>query len=318
MRAYAARRCAWALGTIVVASIVSFTLFWAIPNIDPGYNLGGAEKGNQETWAAAREEFGLDQPLPVQYVKLMREIVGGSVQCWYACGDLRAEFFQRLPITAWLTVGATLLAAALATSIALLCVRHHGRRLDRLLLAFAAVLHSVPTLVLTIVLWTILCQQLEVFPYEGYTPLTEDPARWAWHLALPWVAVALPFAGAYTPVLRAAMLDARGADWVRTARAKGLRERVVVRRHMLRTTLATPVSVLGLDLSHAFGGYVLYVEFVFGVPGVGQLAEAGIRGLDLPAVVALTVWLSITVVVVSAVVDIVVHALDPRLAADTP
>jgi peptide/nickel transport system permease protein len=318
VKAYVARRAAWAFATIVLASIVSFTLFWAIPNIDPGFNLGGGQKGNQETWAAAREEWRLNEPLPVQYVELMRGIVGGSIQCFSACGDLRAEFFERLPVTVWLAVGATLLAAALATPVALLCVRFHGRRLDRLLLGLAAVLHAVPTLVLTIVLWTILCQKLEVFPYEGYTPLTDDPARWAWHLALPWVAVALPFAGAYTPVLRAAMLDARSADWVRTARAKGLKEGVVVRRHMLRTTLATPVSVLGLDLSHAFGGYVLYVEVVFGVPGVGQLAEAGISGLDLPAVVAMTVWLSITVVVVSAVIDIVVRALDPRLAADEP
>jgi peptide/nickel transport system permease protein len=174
----------------------------------------------------------------------------------------------------------------------------------------------VPTLVLTVVLWTLLCAELAIFPYDGYVPITQDPAGWAWHLLLPWIAVALPFAGAYTPILRATMLDARSADWVRTARAKGVGEGRVVRRHMVRTTLATPVSVLGLDLSHAFGGYVLYVEFVFGIPGVGQLAEAGIRGLDRPAVVALTVWLSITVVVVSAAVDVAVRVLDPRIARD--
>jgi peptide/nickel transport system permease protein len=312
MSSYAIRRAGWGLGTIVLASIVSFTLFWAIPNVDPGFHLGGGNKGNQQTWAQAREEWGLNEPLPVQYVELMRDIIGGSVQCFNACGNLRSEFFARLQVTTWLILGATLLAGVLATSTAYLCVRHHGSRLDRLLLGFAAVLHSVPTLVLTVVLWNLLCRRLEIFPFDGYTPITEDPAKWAWHLALPWLAAALPFAGAYTPILRAAMLDARSADWVRTARAKGLKESAVVRRHMLRTSLAAPVSVLGLDLSHAFGGYVLYVEFVFGIPGVGQLAEAGIRGLDLPAVVALTIWLSITVVVVSALVDLVVHALDPR------
>ena len=170
-------------------------------------------------------QYGLDQPLPVQYVELMRGIFGGSVECFSTCGNLRAEFLHRLPVTVWLALGATLLAAALATSLALLCVRFHGRRLDRLLLGVAAGLHSVPTLVLSTVLWTLLCRQAELFPYEGYVPLHEDPAGWAWHLALPWIAVALPFAGAYVPVLRAAMLEARSADWVRTARAKGLRER---------------------------------------------------------------------------------------------
>ena len=154
------------------------------------------------------------------------------------------------------------------------------------------------------------------FPYEGYTPLLDDPARWAWHLTLPWIAVALPFAGAYVPVLRAAMLEARAADWVRTARAKGLRERTVVWRHMLRSSVAAPVSILGLDLSHAFGGYVLYVETIFRVPGVGALSDQGVRGLDLPAVVAMTVRLAITVVVVSALLDVVGRALDPRAATE--
>jgi peptide/nickel transport system permease protein len=313
---FVARRVLWAIGTVALASVVAFILFWAVPNVDPEYHLGGREKGNDATRAAARERYGLDEPLPVQYVALMRGIFGGSVQCFYACGSVRSEFFARLPITAWLVFGAALLAIALATSMAIVCVRHHGRRIDRALLGAAAVLQSVPTLVLSGVLWAILCRRLEVFPFDGYTPLTDDPAQWAWHLALPWLAVALPFAGAYVPVLRAGMLEARSADWVRTARAKGLRERVVVRRHMLRTSLAAPVSILGLDLSHAFGGYVLYVETVFRIPGVGEMAETGIRGLDLPAVVAMTMWLAVTVVVVSAISDIVVHVLDPRAAAD--
>ena len=114
------------------------------------------------------------------------------------------------------------------------------------------------------------------------------------------------------PVLRASLLEVRSADWVRTARAKGLPERAVVRRHVLRNALATPVTILGLDASHAFGGFVLYVETIFGVPGIGQLTEASLVGLDLPAVVAMTVWLAIIVTFASAAVDIVVAALDPR------
>ena len=165
---------------------------------------------------------------------------------------------------------------------------------------------------LSVVLWTLLCERAELFPFDGYTPLTDDPARWAWHLALPWLATALPLAGAYVPVLRASLLEVRSADWVRTARAKGLSERTVVRRHVLRNALATPVSILGLDASHAFGGFVLYVETIFGVPGIGALTEASLVSLDLPAVVALTVWLAIVVALVNAVVDIAVAALDPR------
>lgn len=311
---FAARRAAWAAGTAVLASLIAFVVFWAVPNVQPEFELGGGNKGDDASRAAARIKFGLDETLPVQYVRLMRGIFSGSVQCYWACGDLREDFLARLPVTAWLVVGSALLAAALATWMALLCVRHHGRRLDRVVLTIAAALQSVPSLVLAVVLWTVLCERLEVFPLDGYTAFHASPPRWAWHLALPWVAAALPLAGAYVPVLRASLLDVRSADWVRTARAKGLSEREVVRRHVLRTSLGAPVTVLGLDVSHAFGGFVLYVEAVFRLPGVGQMTDASLHSLDLPAIVALAVWLAIIVVVISAVVDIVVYALDPRAA----
>ena len=117
---------------------------------------------------------------------------------------------------------------------------------------------------------------------------------------------------AYVPVIRAWLLEVRSAYWVRTARAKWLSERAVVRRHVLRNALATPVTILGLDASHAFGEFVLYIETIFGVPGIGALTEASLVGLDLPAVVALTVWLAIVVALVNAAVYIAVAALDPR------
>lgn len=309
---FAARRLTWATGSAALASVVAFVVFWTIPNVDPEWALGGAEKGTNETRAAARLDYGLDEPLPIQFVELMRGIFTGRLECYSACGSLRSAFIESLPVTFWLVVGALALAATLATLIALACVRHHGRRLDRILLGGAAALQSIPSLVLSVVLWTVLCERAELFPFDGYTPLTENPPRWAWHLALPWVAVALPLAGAYVPVLRAALLEVRSADWVRTARAKGLSEHAVVRRHVLRNALATPVTILGLDASHAFGGFVIYVETVFGVPGIGALTEASLVGLDLPAVVAMTVWLAIVVAFVNAAVDIGVAALDPR------
>ncbi len=309
---FAARRLAWAAGSAVLASIIAFVVFWTIPNVDPEWALGGGQKGTDQTRAAARIAYGLDESLPVQFFELMRGIFTGRLECYSACGSMREAFAERLPVTVWLVVGALALAVALATAMALACVRHHGRRLDRTLLGVAAALHSVPSLVLAVVLWTVLCEQLELFPFDGYAPLTENPARWAWHLALPWVAVGLPLAGAYVPVLRASLLEMRSADWVRTARAKGLSERAVARRHVLRNALATPVTILGLDASHAFGGFVLYVETIYGVPGIGALTEASLVGLDLPAVVAMTVWLAIVVALVNAAVDIAVVALDPR------
>ncbi len=311
---FAARRLAWAALSAWLASVVAFAVFWAVPNVDPEFNLGGGVRGTDESRERARVEYGLDQPLPTQYVRLMGGIFGGDLECYSSCGNLRDDLVARLPVTLWLVAGAMAFALALGTALALVCVRHHGGRVDRLVLGAAAVLQSVPSLVLSAVLWAYLCRRTEVFPYSGYTGVTEHPLRWAWHLALPWLAAGLPFAGVYAQVIRASLLETRTEEWVRVARAKGLPERTVLRRHVLRNALLPPLSVVGLDASHAIGGFVLYVEVVFGLPGVGQLTEAALVGLDLPAVVALAVWLALVVVVVSAVADVVAAALDPRVA----
>ena len=311
---FALRRLGWAVVTAWFASLVAFVLFWAIPNVSPEWHLGGGRRGTDETRASAAAEYGLDAPLPVQYWRLMKGLFGGDVPCHFACGDMRAAIVEGLPVTLSLVLGAGVLALAVALSLALVCVRHHGSRLDRAILRLAAAMYSVPSLVAAVLLWTYLCRRAEVFPYDGYVPLTEDPAQWAWHLLLPWLAAGLPFAGAYVQIMRATLLETRTEEWVRAARAKGLSERAVLRRHVLRNALAPNLSVWGLDFSHAIGGFALYVEAVFGLPGVGALTEATLTTLDLPPIFALTVWIALVVVLVSALVDIAVAALDPRVA----
>jgi peptide/nickel transport system permease protein len=167
--------------------------------------------------------------------------------------------------------------------------------------------------VLAALLWAFVAYRSGLFPNEGYVPLTADPLGWAQHLVLPWLAAALPFAGAYTHVVRASLLQTAGEDWVRTARAKGLSEKRVLRRHVLRNALIPPVNIWGLDFSHAFGGYALYVEVIFGLPGVGFMTSETFGSLDLPPIVALAIYLALVVVLASAIVDIITAWLDPRL-----
>ena len=118
--------------------------------------------------------------------------------------------------------------------------------------------------------------------------------------------------------MRASLLDTVNQDWVRTARAKGLPEKKVIRRHVLRNSLIPPVNIWGLDFSHAFGGFVLYVEVIFGLPGIGGLTANTLGSFDLPPIVALAVYLAIVVVFFSAVVDVIVAWLDPRLRRPQP
>jgi peptide/nickel transport system permease protein len=322
---FAIRRLAWALVTAFLASIVAFTLFWTIPNEDYSleWRLGGGQHGNEATRARAVEKYGLDDPLPVQYARLMKQILSGEVDCYQGCdplagneldqpGSVRAAFVEAIPVSLSLVAGAAVIAIALGLWLALVCVRHRGSWVDGLISAAATAAYAVPSLVLAALLWGFLTYKWQIFP-DGYVSLTDDPLQWAWHLLLPWIAAALPFAGAYTKVVRASLLEAIELDHVRTARAKGLSERRVLRRHVLRNGLIPPANVWGLDFSHAFGGYVLYVEVIFGLPGVGLLTWATLIGLDLPPIVALAIYISIVVVLTSAIVDILVAYLDPRI-----
>ena len=316
MISFAARRLGWAVITAFLASIVAFALFWANPGIDPAYQLGGGQHGTELTRARATEIYGLDDPLPVQYERLMKGVLTDETNCFYGCGGVRSAFLDALPVTLSLVLGAALIAIGLGLSLALICVRHRGRWPDRVITAAATAAYSVPSLVLAALLWSFLGYKWRLFPVDGYVPLTEDPLQWAWHLLLPWVAAALPFAGVYVHVVRASLLDAANLDHVRTARAKGLSEKRLLRRHVLRNGLIPSVNVWGLDLSHAIGGYALYVEVIFGLPGVGLLTADTLASFDLPPIIALAFYLSVVVVLASALVDITIAYLDPRIRSE--
>jgi peptide/nickel transport system permease protein len=313
MIGFAVRRLAAAAATAWVASLLAFFLFWTVPNVDPSYFLGGAQHGNDFTRERAKEKYGLNDPLPTQYVQLMRGILSGDVECFYGCANLRTAFLQALPVTVSLVAGAGLIAVGLGVWLALICVRHRGRWPDRAITSAATAAYSVPSIVLAALLWAFVAHKWGAFPDGGYVPLTQDPFEWARHLLLPWIASALPFAGAYVHVVRGSLLGTVDEDWVRTARAKGLSEQKVIRRHVLRNGLIPPVNIWGLDFSHAFGGFALYVEVIFGLPGVGALTADTIGTFDLPPIVGLAIYLAIVVVLAGALVDIAVAWLDPRI-----
>jgi peptide/nickel transport system permease protein len=164
---FAARRFAWALVTAFIASVIAFAMFWAIPNVDPSYWLGGAEHGTDATRARAVEKYGLDDPLPVQYTRLMGEILSGDVACFYGCGSLRSAFLQSLPVTLSLVAGAALIAIGTGVALAMVCVRHRDQWQDRAVTTAATAAYSVPSLVLAALLWGFLSYKWTIFPQGG-------------------------------------------------------------------------------------------------------------------------------------------------------
>jgi peptide/nickel transport system permease protein len=152
-----------------------------------------------------------------------------------------------------------------------------------------------------------------LFPNGGYVPFAEDPLDWAYHLVLPCTTLAILFVGFYSRVLRANLLETMGEDHVRTARAKGLPERQVMRRHVLRNSLIPVVTLLGLDFGAVVAGGAILVETVFDLQGVGQYAAESVGQLDVPPVLAVTLFGAFFIVVLNTVVDIAYAALDPRI-----
>ena len=152
-----------------------------------------------------------------------------------------------------------------------------------------------------------------IVPLGGYVPLSEDPLQWFTHLIAPWLVLSVLFIGIYSRVLRSTLLDTLGEDYVRTARAKGISERRVLTRHVLRNSLIPIISLWGLDFAQIIGGGAILTESVFSLHGVGQFAAESIGRLDLPPILVVTMLTAFAVVLLSAIVDILYAVLDPRI-----
>jgi peptide/nickel transport system permease protein len=305
---------------LVGLSVLVFLIFFATPGIDPARQMAG-KNPTPETLAAIRSEFGLDKPLPAQYALLMQHLVlSRDLQSYTNRGvEVIPEVLHAVPVTLSLVIGAALIWVVVSVALGVIAAVFRDTLVDRLLMAIALIGISMP------VFWfgevaNLFTQDRwhHVFlfswiPPLGYTPLTEDPVMWFKHLVVPWCVLSVLYVGLYARVLRAALIESSSADHVRTARAKGLPERRIMTRHMLRNSLITFVSLFGLDFGALVGGGALLVEVVFGLPGVGRLTYQSLAGLDLPVIMAVVLYGGCFIVVINALVDILYAWLDPRI-----
>jgi peptide/nickel transport system permease protein len=190
---------------------------------------------------------------------------------------------------------------------------HAGKFTDRALTILSLVGISMPVFWLAAILLYYLTFKVSLFPTSSYVPLTENPAQWAYHLILPWFTLAVLFIGFYSRVLRSNMLDAMNEDYVRTARAKGISERQVRIRHVLRNSMIPIVTLFGLDFGMVVGGGAILTETVYNINGVGLYAGESIGSLDLPPLMAITMFGAFFIVLLNTVVDILYALLDPRI-----
>jgi peptide/nickel transport system permease protein len=188
-----------------------------------------------------------------------------------------------------------------------------GAITDRVLTVLALAGVSFPPFFLGAVLIYYLGYKANIFPLGGYVPLTQDPIQWLVHLILPWFTLSVLFIGFYSRVLRSTILDNMNEDYVRAARAKGLSERQVLIRHVLRNSMIPIVSLWGLDLAQVIGGGAILTETVYNLHGVGQFARDSIGKLDVSAILVVVILTAFFVVVLAALVDVLYALLDPRI-----
>jgi peptide/nickel transport system permease protein len=309
---FVARRLAQMVVVLFAVSVLTFLIFNVIPNGDPAERMAG--KSPTETQIEAiRAEWGFNEPLPVQYVRTMEQLLGGSAISYFTQLNVREEIVKGLPRTLSLAVGAALIWMVMGVALGLLGALRAGRISDRLLTFAALAGVSLPVFWLGALMSHYLGFKAGWFPNGGYVPLTEDPLDWAYHLLLPCTSLAILFIGFYSRVLRSNVLDTLSEDYVRTARAKGLSERQVLLRHVLRNSLIPIVTLWGLDFGAVVAGGAILTEIVFDLQGVGQYAAESVGLLDVPPVLAVTLFGAFFIVVLNTVVDIVYALLDPRI-----
>jgi peptide/nickel transport system permease protein len=312
MGRFVVRRMIAVVGVLFVISILTFLIFQVIPNGDPAARIGG-QHANAQTIAEIRHTWGFDKPIYVQYVKMMKQIFTGTVVSYSQGVNVMDSIRQGLPATLSLAIGAGIIWLALGVLFGTITAVKAGRFSDQALTVLAFIGVSSPPFFLGALAIYYIGYKANVIPLGGYVKFTDNPAQWFTHLIAPWLVLSVLFIGIYSRVLRSTILDIVHEDFVRTARAKGLSERQVLFRHVLRNSLIPIISLWGLDFAQVIGGGAILTESVFNLHGVGQFAAYSISALDVPPVLVVTMLTAFFVVVLGAVVDIIYALLDPRI-----
>jgi peptide/nickel transport system permease protein len=293
-------------------SLLVFLIFNVIPNGDPAVRMAGRQPTETQI-EAIRKEWGFDQNVFVQYKTMMEKVLTGDLKSYFTQLPVGEEIRKGIPRTLALSIGAAILWMFVAICFGLYSAMKAGKFADRFLTIIALIGISMPVFWIGALMNYYLGFKLGWFPNGGYVEFTDDPVDWFYHLILPWTALAILFIGFYSRVLRSNVLDTINEDYVRTARAKGLSERQIMIRHVLRNSLIPIVTLWGLDFGFVVGGGAILTETVFDLQGVGQYAADSIGQLDVPPVLAVTLFGAFFIVLLNAIVDILYAYLDPRI-----
>ncbi len=299
------------LVSLAVSSVLVFAFMAVLPG-DPARVALGVN-ASDEAVAELRRQFGLDRPLPTQYFDWLGGLLHGDLGTSYVSKvAIGPQVFDRLQVTLWLVVAGMVIALAVAAPAGTVMAARHRKISGLALSAFSQVGVAVPAFLAGILLIVVFAVRLGWLPANGWTPPAQDPAMFLKQLILPALSLGLVQGAVLTRYVRSAVLEVLREDYLRTARAKGLRPFHALWRHGLRNAAVPVVTVLGLQLATLLIGAVV-VERVFVIPGLGSLLLDGVSNRDLLLVQDVVMVLVIAVLLVNFIVDLLYVALDPRL-----
>ena len=316
MGTYIIRRLLYMVVVLLFVTALTFLIFYVLPSADPAA-LRAGRSPSPETLAAIREQLGLDKPLYEQFWLYVKGLVlhfdlGNS---FVNNADVRELVLDRLPNTLFLISGAALLWFFSGVLVGTISAVKRGSLLDRAAMGSALLAISAPVYFTGLVALYLFASDIGLFPLlPGAGSYQQADGFFAKipTLILPWIILAAAFAAIYARLTRSNLLEVMSEDYVRTARAKGVKERRVIIRHGLRAAITPVVTVLGLDLGILVGGAIL-TETVFGIPGIGRLSFDAIERGDLATIQGTTLFLALAVVIMNLLVDILYAFLDPRV-----
>lgn len=312
--------------TLIVISIVTFGLFFAVPS-SPAKVMCG-KNCNPADIAMTEERLGIRDPLPVQYANFVKGIFVGRTygkgefaqRCDAPClgfsfrsnEPVTAILARTLPVTFSIVVGAAVLWILTGVSLGMISALKRGTAFDKLAIGVSLVGASLQVYFFGLVLLIVFVYATGWLAAPSYTPFTQNPLAWAGGLLLPWLTLGFLNSASYARLSRAQMLETLSEDFVRTARAKGLPLRTVYTRHALRAAITPIVTIAGLDIGIALGGTFI-TESIFGLQGLGRATVNAVAQLNLPLVVATVLIAAVFIVVANIIVDVLYAVIDPRV-----
>ena len=294
-------------------SLVTFSLIRLVPGDPVSVILGPDTRASAQDIANIRASYGLDDPPPVQYVRWMGKLLSGDLGTSFRTGrSLTQELALRVPVTAELTILATILGLVPALLVGILAAVKRNSIADYIATVSTLIGVSVPNFLLATLLVLALSIGLRWLPPLGYVELRTDPLGNLKTMLLPALSRGLPFAAIMMRITRSSVLEILGHDYVRVARAKGLRNEGVLGRHVLPNAAIPIITVAGIQIARLLGGAVI-VETIFGLPGIGRYVYDAISMRDYPVVQGVTLVVALAFVLISLLVDVLYAVVDPRL-----